>query len=273
MAVPALIYVAVEPRGRRRGAAGLGDPDRDRHRVRAGRAGGDQHPPAGGAADVPAHPRRGRRPAGDHDHRGLLHRLAARRCRCCWRCCRWRLFAVLVQRRVRSWWLLLPLAAATWALVHASGVHATVAGVLLGFAVPVVRRDRRARARAGRALRAPVPAALGRGRGAGVRVLRRRGVGRRRRRARRGLRRPGRARASSPGWSSARPIGVLGATWLVQRFTRARLADGPELVGRARAGAAGRDRVHRVAADRRAGLRRRQRGATTTSRSACWPGR
>jgi NhaA family Na+:H+ antiporter len=49
------------------------------------------------------------------------------------------LFTVLVQRRVRAWWLLLPLAVATWALVHASGVHATVAGVLLGFAVPVVR--------------------------------------------------------------------------------------------------------------------------------------
>jgi NhaA family Na+:H+ antiporter len=49
------------------------------------------------------------------------------------------LFAVLVQRRVRSWWLLLPLAFAAWALVHASGVHATVAGVLLGFAVPVLR--------------------------------------------------------------------------------------------------------------------------------------
>ncbi|GAA4978264.1 Na+/H+ antiporter NhaA [Kineococcus glutinatus] len=48
-------------------------------------------------------------------------------------------FAVLVQRRVRSAWLLLPLAATTWALVHASGVHATVAGVLLGFTVPVVR--------------------------------------------------------------------------------------------------------------------------------------
>lgn len=48
-------------------------------------------------------------------------------------------FTVLVQRRVRAWWLLLPLAAATWALVHASGVHATVAGVLLGFAVPVAR--------------------------------------------------------------------------------------------------------------------------------------
>jgi len=51
-------------------------------------------------------------------------------------------FTVLVQRRVRSWYLLLPLAVAVWALVHASGIHATVAGVLLGFAVPVRRRDR-----------------------------------------------------------------------------------------------------------------------------------
>jgi NhaA family Na+:H+ antiporter len=49
------------------------------------------------------------------------------------------LFALAVQRRVRRWWLLLPLALLTWGLVHASGVHATVAGVLLGFAVPVVR--------------------------------------------------------------------------------------------------------------------------------------
>src|SRR3954466_164747 len=48
-------------------------------------------------------------------------------------------FTFLVQKRIRWWWLLLPLAVLTWALVHASGVHATVAGVLLGFAVPVVR--------------------------------------------------------------------------------------------------------------------------------------
>ena len=47
------------------------------------------------------------------------------------------LFTALVQRRISSWWLLLPLAFLTWSLVHASGVHATVAGVLLGFAVPV----------------------------------------------------------------------------------------------------------------------------------------
>lgn len=49
------------------------------------------------------------------------------------------LFAVLVQRRIQSWWLLVPLAALTWAFVHESGVHATVAGVLLGFTVPVLR--------------------------------------------------------------------------------------------------------------------------------------
>ena len=58
------------------------------------------------------------------------------------------LFALLVQRRIRSvgWWggrttgwLLMPLAVLAWALMHASGVHATVAGVLLAFTVPVVR--------------------------------------------------------------------------------------------------------------------------------------
>ena len=51
------------------------------------------------------------------------------------------LFAVLVQRRIRSGWLLLPLAVLAWVLVHESGVHATVAGVLLGFTVPVLRSE------------------------------------------------------------------------------------------------------------------------------------
>jgi NhaA family Na+:H+ antiporter len=49
------------------------------------------------------------------------------------------LFAVLVHRRVQAWWLLIPLAVLTWAFVHESGVHSTVAGVLLGFTVPVLR--------------------------------------------------------------------------------------------------------------------------------------
>ena len=54
-------------------------------------------------------------------------------------------FAWLTQRRIARWWLLIPLALATWALVHASGIHATVAGVLLGLVVPV--RPRRSDSR------------------------------------------------------------------------------------------------------------------------------
>lgn len=58
-------------------------------------------------------------------------------------------FTLLVQRGQRFfgarrwpfWVFLAPLAVAVWILMHASGVHATVAGVLLGFAVPVLRRD------------------------------------------------------------------------------------------------------------------------------------
>ncbi|MGH3691564.1 MAG: Na+/H+ antiporter NhaA [Microbacterium sp.] len=57
-------------------------------------------------------------------------------------------FAALVQKGVRSWWLLVPLAFAVWVCVHASGIHATVAGVLLGFLVPVVATER-ARVRTG----------------------------------------------------------------------------------------------------------------------------
>ncbi|GIJ09459.1 Na+/H+ antiporter NhaA [Micromonospora andamanensis] len=48
------------------------------------------------------------------------------------------LFGLLVQRRRTWWWALIPLAVVAWTLVHSSGVHATVAGVLLGFTVPVL---------------------------------------------------------------------------------------------------------------------------------------
>jgi Na+:H+ antiporter, NhaA family len=131
-------------------------------------------------------------------------------------------FAVLVQNRVRAWWLLLPLAVATWALLHASGVHATVAGVLLGFTVPVPRRasgpgpglaehfEHRFRPlSAGVAV--PVFAFFA----AGVGVA-----------------------SAGPGVTGpvtggivlglvvGKPVGVLAATWLVQRFTRAELGEG-----------------------------------------------
>ena len=51
------------------------------------------------------------------------------------------LFAFLVQRRIAYPAVLVPLALATWLLVHNSGIHATVAGVLLGLTVPVRARQ------------------------------------------------------------------------------------------------------------------------------------
>jgi NhaA family Na+:H+ antiporter len=42
------------------------------------------------------------------------------------------LYAVLQHRRIQTRWLYVPLALVVWALVHESGVHATVAGVALG---------------------------------------------------------------------------------------------------------------------------------------------
>jgi NhaA family Na+:H+ antiporter len=135
-------------------------------------------------------------------------------------------FALLVQRRVRSWWLLLPLAFATWALVHASGVHATVAGVLLAFAVPVRRSpdagpglglaehfEHRFRPLSA-AVAVPVFALLSAGVALG------------------GL--DGLTEAITDpiavgiiaGLVLGKPVGILAATWLTARFTRARLDTG-----------------------------------------------
>lgn len=50
-------------------------------------------------------------------------------------------FGLLIQQRRNLWWALIPLALLAWALMHASGVHATVAGVLLAFMVPVLSRS------------------------------------------------------------------------------------------------------------------------------------
>jgi len=136
------------------------------------------------------------------------------------------LFGVLVQKRIRSWWLLLPLAAVAWVLMHESGVHATVAGVLLAFTVPVVRSDAAGGPAAGPGLAehlehrvrpvsqgfaVPVFAFLS----AGVTVG--------------GLSGLGAALSDSVaigivvGLVAGKTVGVAGATWLVSRFTRAQL--------------------------------------------------
>lgn len=45
-------------------------------------------------------------------------------------------FALAVRTRKPKWWILLPLALVAWALMHNSGVHATIAGVVMGLVVP-----------------------------------------------------------------------------------------------------------------------------------------
>ena len=50
-------------------------------------------------------------------------------------------FGLLVRRRVTTPWVLLPLGLAAWGFMHASGVHATIAGVVLGFTVPALAPD------------------------------------------------------------------------------------------------------------------------------------
>ncbi|MET1072521.1 MAG: Na+/H+ antiporter NhaA [Umezawaea sp.] len=50
------------------------------------------------------------------------------------------LYAFLQHKRIRSAWLYVPIAVATWVFVHAAGIHATVAGVALAL-LTRVRKD------------------------------------------------------------------------------------------------------------------------------------
>ena len=49
-------------------------------------------------------------------------------------------YAWLQHRRVRAWWVYVPIGLAVWVLVYESGIHATVAGVAIGL-LTRVRRD------------------------------------------------------------------------------------------------------------------------------------
>ncbi|MGY1707909.1 Na+/H+ antiporter NhaA [Geodermatophilus sp. SYSU D00758] len=155
------------------------------------------------------------------------------------------LFGFLVQKRIRSWWLLLPLAAVTWVLVHESGVHATVAGVLLAFTVPVVRSEAAGGPGAGpglaehfehriRPLSAGVAVPVFAFFSAGVTIG--------------GLAGLTESITDSVavgiivGLVAGKAIGITAATWLVSRFTRAELDENlgwPDVVGLALLGGIG----------------------------------
>jgi len=137
-------------------------------------------------------------------------------------------FTGLVQRRIRTWWLLLPLALLAWGLMHASGVHATVAGMLLGFAVPVIRSERAGGPDAGpglaehfehrfRPLSTAVAVPIFAFFSAGVAIGGLSGLGE-------SLTDPI-AIGIIAGLVIGKTIGVFGATYLVARFTKASLDD------------------------------------------------
>ncbi|GEO92050.1 Na+/H+ antiporter NhaA [Kocuria flava] len=129
-------------------------------------------------------------------------------------------------RAPAAWLILLPIGIVVWVLVHEAGIHATVAGVLLGFAVPVIRSEASGGPGAGPGLAeifehrfrplsagfaVPVFAFFS----AGVAVGGWDGLT---------------SALSSPvtlgivaGLVLGKPIGIVGATWLVTKLTRARL--------------------------------------------------
>ncbi|WP_082095990.1 Na+/H+ antiporter NhaA [Demequina flava] len=50
------------------------------------------------------------------------------------------LFGFLARKGITHWWIMIPLGVVAWAMMHASGVHATIAGVALGLMVPAIAR-------------------------------------------------------------------------------------------------------------------------------------
>ncbi|MBW1640627.1 Na+/H+ antiporter NhaA [Microbacterium resistens] len=133
-------------------------------------------------------------------------------------------FALLARSRRASWWMLLPVAGASWYFMHESGVHATIAGVLLGLSIPARRRHGETETRTHRYERLVRPWAAGVALplfaffSAGVTVVDGEGIA---------------AVVAQPvviaivaGLFAGKLLGVLGVTALVTRTTPLRLPDG-----------------------------------------------
>ncbi|MBD5786983.1 Na+/H+ antiporter NhaA [Cellulosimicrobium terreum] len=133
-------------------------------------------------------------------------------------------FAFLVRRRRLHWWVLIPVALAAWALMHASGVHATIAGVLLGFAVPAIAMHGETSSRTHRLELSWRPVSAGFALpvfaffAAGVSIVDEGGFSE--------LIVQPVAIGIIAGLLLGKLVGVLGVTWLLVRFTPLRLAAG-----------------------------------------------
>jgi NhaA family Na+:H+ antiporter len=129
-------------------------------------------------------------------------------------------------RPAAAWLILLPIGIVAWALLHASGIHATIAGVVLGFTIPVLRSQASGGPEAGpglaeilehrfRPVSAGVAVPIFAFFSAGVAIG--------------GL--DGLAAAFGDaaavgvvaGLVLGKPVGIVGTTWLIAKFTRARL--------------------------------------------------
>jgi len=126
-------------------------------------------------------------------------------------------FALAIRRGVTTPLVLIPLGLLAWALLHASGIHATIAGVALGMVVPVAngtaeRFEHRWRpVSAGFAV--PVFALFAAGVTVDSQVLTE------------AVSDPV-AQGVAVGLVLGKPVGILAATWLVCRFEHVRLAPG-----------------------------------------------
>ncbi|MBB0230278.1 Na+/H+ antiporter NhaA, partial [Streptomyces calidiresistens] len=130
------------------------------------------------------------------------------------------LFHVALRRGVTAWWLLAPLALGIWVMVHAGGIHATIAGVALGLLLRAKPRPGEAHSPADRVEHRirpisagfAVPAFALFAAGVGVSADDLTDV----------LTRP-ETLGVALGLLVGKPLGVVGGVWAATRFTRARL--------------------------------------------------